>query len=100
MERCCCLLKYKRIIAVAKEAKVMRFILDMVFKRKRKVASSPKDQISIYRPNEKALKVFGDKTSAKALASDLSVPVILELFKTSLKQAENFFKGLKKIHQF
>ena len=92
-------LNIKEIIAVAKEAKVdaihpgYGFLSENV-----KLASSAKrSNIKFIGPNEKALKVFGDKTSAKALASDLSVPITLGTSaKTSLKQAENFFKGLKK----
>ena len=92
-------LNIKEIIAVAKEAKVdaihpgYGFLSENV-----KLASSAKrSNIKFIGPNEKALNVFGDKTSAKALASDLSVPITLGTSaKTSLKQAENFFKGLKK----
>ena len=92
-------LNIKEVIAVAKEAKVdaihpgYGFLSENV-----KLASSAKrSNIKFIGPNEKALKVFGDKTSAKALASDLSVPITLGTSaKTSLKQAENFFKGLKK----
>ena len=72
-------LNINEIIAVAKEAKVdaihpgYGFLSENV-----KLASSAKrSNIKFIGPNEKALKVFGDKTSAKALASDLSVPVIL-----------------------
>ena len=92
-------LNIKEVIAVAKEAKVdaihpgYGFLSENV-----KLASSAKrSNIKFIGPNEKALNVFGDKTSAKALASDLSVPITLGTSaKTSLKQAENFFKGLKK----
>ena len=48
-------------------------------------------------PSEKSLILFGDKSEAKLLATNLDIPVVKGTDgKTSLKLASSFFKGLKK----
>ena len=60
-------------------------------------SSVKRAKIKFIGPNEKTLKIFGDKTSAKELASNLNIPVIAGTHeKTSLRQAQSFMKSLKK----
>ena len=92
-------LNIKEIISIAKEAKVDAVHPGYGFlsENPKFVSALKRSKIKFIGPNERALKVFGDKTAAKALAAELSVPIILGTSsKTNLKQAETFFKGLKK----
>ncbi len=92
-------LNIKEIIKIAKKSKAEAIHPGYGFlSENSSFASSVKRaNLKFIGPNERTLKIFGDKTSAKELASSLDVPVIQGTSeKTSIRQAQNFMKSLKK----
>ena len=92
-------LDVKAIITLAKETKAdaihpgYGFLSENAFF----ASSAKRAKIKFIGPNEKTLKIFGDKTSAKELAQSLNIPVIAGTHeKTSIRQAQSFMKSLKK----
>ena len=92
-------LDIKTIIRIAKESKADAIHPGYGFLSENALfASSVKRaKIKFIGPNEKTLNIFGDKTSAKELASSLNIPVIAGTNeKTSIRQAQSFMKSLRK----
>ena len=92
-------LNIKKIIDIAKQEKVDGIHPGYGFLSENPAFAKAAKQakIKFIGPSEKSLKIFGNKSEAKQLASKLNVPVIAGTEgKTSLKQATDFFKGLKK----
>ena len=92
-------LNIKQIISIAKESKA-DFIhpgYGFLSENSTFASSAKRAKIKFIGPSEKTLKIFGDKTTAKELASSLHIPTISGTHqKTSLKQAQNFMKSLNK----
>ena len=92
-------LNIKKIIDIAKKEKVDGIHPGYGFLSENPsfAKAAKQAKIKFIGPSEKSLKIFGNKSEAKQLASKLNVPVITGTEgKTSLKQATAFFKGLKK----
>ena len=92
-------LNIKEVIAVAKKAKADAIHPGYGFLSENAsfAAATKRAKIKFIGPNEKTLKIFGDKTSAKELAISLGIPVVAGTNqKTSSRQAQSFFKSLKK----
>ena len=92
-------LNIKEIIAIAKKSKADGIHPGYGFLSENATfaAAAKRAKIKFIGPNERTLKIFGDKTLAKELALSLGVPVIAGTDqKTSLKQAQGFLKSLNK----
>ena len=92
-------LDIKEIIRIAKESKADAIHPGYGFLSENSLFASAakRAKIKFIGPNERTLKVFGDKTSAKELASSLNIPVIAGTHeKTSIRKAQSFMKSLKK----
>ncbi len=92
-------LDIKKIIEIAKLSKVDAIHPGYGFLSENPLFAKEtrKAKIKFIGPSEKSLRTFGDKTKAKELAKKLDIPVINGTEgKTSLKQASDFLKGLKK----
>ena len=92
-------LNIKEIIAVAKKSKVDAIHPGYGFLSENSsfASAAKRAKIKFVGPSERTLKIFGDKTSAKELALSLGIPVIAGTKqKTTLKQAQDFLKSLKK----
>ena len=92
-------LNIKEIIAIAKKSKADGIHPGYGFLSENATfaAAAKRAKIKFIGPNERTLKIFGDKTLAKELALSLGIPVIAGTDqKTSLKQAQGFLKSLNK----
>ena len=92
-------LNIKEIIALAKKSKADGIHPGYGFLSENATfaAAAKRAKVKFIGPNEKTLKIFGDKTLAKELALSLGIPVIAGTDqKTSLKQAQGFLKSLNK----
>ena len=92
-------LNIKKIIDIAKREKVDGIHPGYGFLSENPEFSkaAKRARIKFIGPSEKSLMIFGDKSEAKQLATNLEIPVVKGTQgKTSLKQASTFFKGLKK----
>ena len=92
-------LDIKNIISVAKECKAEAIHPGYGFLSENPgfAREAEKNGISFVGPEEKTLKLFGNKIKAKELALKENVPVIKGTNqKTSVKEAEKFYKSLKK----
>ena len=92
-------LNIKEIIALAKKSKADAIHPGYGFLSENATfaAASKRAKIKFIGPNERTLKTFGDKTSAKELALSLGIPVVAGTDqKTSVRQAQSFLKSLKK----
>ena len=92
-------LDIKNIISVAKECKAEAIHPGYGFLSENPglARATKKNGICFIGPEEKTLKLFGNKIKAKELALKENVPVIKGTNqKASIKEAENFFKSLKK----
>ena len=92
-------LDIKEIIRIAKESKADAIHPGYGFLSENSLFASAakRAKIKFIGPNERTLKIFGDKTSAKELASSLNIPVIAGTHeKTSIRKAQSFMKSLKK----
>ena len=91
-------LNIKDIIRIAKDSKADAIHPGYGFLSENSLfaSSAKRAKIKFIGPNERTLKIFGDKISAKELALSLNIPVISGTHeKTSVKQAQNFMKSLK-----
>ncbi len=92
-------LDIKKIIEIAKLSKVDAIHPGYGFLSENPLFAKATRQAKIkyIGPSEQSLRTFGDKTKAKELARKLNIPVINGTEgKTSLKQASQFLKRLKK----
>ena len=92
-------LDIKKIIEIAKLSKVDAIHPGYGFLSENPLFAKATRQakLKFIGPSEQSLRTFGDKTKAKELAKKLNIPVINGTEgKTSLKQAADFLKGLKK----
>jgi len=92
-------LDIKKIIEIAKLSKVDAIHPGYGFLSENPLFAKATRQakLKFIGPSEQSLRTFGDKTKAKELAKKLDIPVINGTEgKTSLKQAADFLKGLKK----
>jgi acetyl/propionyl-CoA carboxylase alpha subunit/acetyl-CoA carboxylase carboxyltransferase component len=92
-------LNTKKIIDIAKREKVDGIHPGYGFLSENPefAKAAKRARIKFIGPSEKSLMIFGDKSEAKQLATNLEIPVVKGTQgKTSLKQASTFFKGLKK----
>ena len=92
-------LDIKKIISVAKECKAEAIHPGYGFLSENPslAREAKKNRICFIGPEEKTLKLFGNKVKAKELALKENIPVIKGTNqKTSVKEAEKFFKSLKK----
>ena len=92
-------LNIKKIIDIAKREKVDGIHPGYGFLSENPAFAKAAKQakLKFIGPSEKSLIIFGDKSEAKLLATNLDIPVVKGTDgKTSLKLASSFFKGLKK----
>ena len=92
-------LNIKKIIDIAKREKVDGIHPGYGFLSENPAFAKAAKQakLKFIGPSEKSLIIFGDKSEAKLLATNLDIPVVKGTDgKTSIKLASSFFKGLKK----